>query len=226
VIVVVGVPGWRSGDDAGPDGPSARIALAAAAAGAAVELVGRVGDDRDGDDLLLALSRAGVGHAAVLRDPGRPTPRIAAIAQPDVEADPIVRDKAAPRSEGMSTAPRLDASDLELGLRYLQDYRVLVAADAVSDDALQTIVDASEYAGAHLVVVAAAQPTTDLLPSAATVLLRPPEDDGPFATLVGTYAAALDRGERADVAFRAAIASAGWESAQEDDPATTPGRAT
>src|SRR4051812_42332685 len=88
MVVVVGVPVWRAGEARGPDGMAARIAIAAATAGAAVELVGRVGDDPTGDALVLALSRAGVGHVAVLRDSGRETPVVQAPESPrDLAAD-------------------------------------------------------------------------------------------------------------------------------------------
>ena len=78
VIVVVGTPAWRAAEPAGPDGRACRVALAAAERGAAVELIGRAGDDPAGDAMLLALARAHVGHVALLRDPARPTPILAA----------------------------------------------------------------------------------------------------------------------------------------------------
>ena len=77
MIVVVGGLGWRQGDPAGPAGRACEVALAAAAAGARVEIVARAGDDATGDALMLALSRAGIGHVAVLRDPSHPTPILA-----------------------------------------------------------------------------------------------------------------------------------------------------
>ena len=69
MIVVVGTPAWRPTEPAAPAGLACGIALAAAAHGAAVELVGRTGDDPAGDALLIALAHAGVGHVARLRDP-------------------------------------------------------------------------------------------------------------------------------------------------------------
>ena len=60
----------------------ATVAMAVAAAGGRVELVGSVGDDAAGDAVAIGLARAGVGHAALLRiprlprlAPGRRTPR-------------------------------------------------------------------------------------------------------------------------------------------------------
>jgi hypothetical protein len=54
-----------------PGASAVAIAARAAAAGATVEAVGIVPDDSDGDRRLLQLSRAGVRHAAVLREPER-----------------------------------------------------------------------------------------------------------------------------------------------------------
>jgi hypothetical protein len=74
VIVVLGVPvlvGSPDGDRAG--GPAGAIATAIAAAGGSVQLAGKLGDDPAGDRVLLALAAAGVGHAAVLRDPAMGT---------------------------------------------------------------------------------------------------------------------------------------------------------
>ena len=68
VIVVLGPAGAgrRRGQSAGTAG---LIAMAARGAGGSVELVGSVGDDATGDEVVVALGRAGIGHAAVLRDP-------------------------------------------------------------------------------------------------------------------------------------------------------------
>src|SRR3954454_19508280 len=89
MVVVVGVPVWRAGEARGPDGMAARIAIAAATAGASVELVGRVGDDPTGDALVVGLAQAGVGHVAVLRDSGRETP---VVVPPDAAGDMAADD--------------------------------------------------------------------------------------------------------------------------------------
>jgi sugar/nucleoside kinase (ribokinase family) len=77
VIVVVGIPAWQPGPDDPAQGRAAglavEIARAAVAAGARVELVGKVGEDRSADLVMLDLSRAGIGHVAMLRDAGGPT---------------------------------------------------------------------------------------------------------------------------------------------------------
>ena len=126
VIVVVGRPALAAATAGGPDRPAgsvALIALAAAGAGAAVELVGAVGDDDRADALAVALGRAGVGHAALLRLAGATTPRW---------------------GDDAASWPRLDAADLDLGLRYVPECRVLVLAEplppAVRDVALEAAV--------------------------------------------------------------------------------------
>src|SRR5215212_7995950 len=77
MIVVAGSPAARlleSGAVAG--GLAATIAIAAAKDGAAVEIVGRVGDDGTGDAVLQDLATAGVGHVAILRTAAEATPLI------------------------------------------------------------------------------------------------------------------------------------------------------
>ena len=216
MIVVVGVPGWRAGEPATPAGLSALVAMAAAAAGASVELVGRVGDDAAGDALLIALSRAGVGHAAVLRDPAKATPVLARAGDDEGIAAEAPADEAP--ADG-SRGPQLDAGDLELGLSYLTDYRVVVVADPVSEATLRTIGEAAAYADVSLVVVSGPAVPASVLPTTATVLQAPDAGDAAaFAQLVAAYAVALDRGEPAESAFRAAVATAGWASAEADEP--------
>ena len=53
-------------------GMAQAIATAAARAGSPVQVIGIVGDGPEGDQLLLKLAEAGVGHAAVLRTLDRP----------------------------------------------------------------------------------------------------------------------------------------------------------
>ena len=100
MIVVVGRPGLDANDQL--DRPAALIALAARAAGAPADVVGAIGDDADGDRVTVALGKAGIGHAALLRDPSAPTPRPSTMAGPQ---------------------PRLDGQDVELGLAYLTEFR-------------------------------------------------------------------------------------------------------
>lgn len=206
---------------AAPAGRACSIALAAANRGARVELVGRVGEDAAGEALLLALARAGVGHAAVLRDPVHPTP-VVAPAPPD-DADQEGDEDVSPLGEAGPAVPpppdgpRLEGADVDLAIRYLEPSGVMVVADDVPADALAAAVEAGRYAGTRLVVLLAgsgpgAGTVPSGLPEDATVLVAPDADDeDAFARLVGAYAAALDGGADASAAFEAAAAE-GWEA--------------
>jgi len=194
VIVVVGRPALGAAAAAGrdrPAGPVAQIALAVAAAGASVELLGAVGDDDRADALAVALGRAGVGHAALLRLAGATTPRW---------------------GDGPATWPRLDAADLDLGLRYLPDCRVLVLAEPLPPAVREVALEAAAYHGAAIIaIVADDEPPDERLAQVATVLIAPDDAVSPFADLIGRFAAALDRGEAPGAAFRGAVEAVGWE---------------
>ena len=194
MIVVLGRPGLDADEAIG--GQAGRIALAAAQAGGRVELVGSVGDDANGDAVITELGRAGIGHAAVLRDPAGQTRRV-----DDSEAGPL---------------PRLDSADIDLGLSYLAECQVLVIAEALGADALRVASDAATYHDAALVVLAEAGTTPPVeLPETATVLEVPEEDSGAFPELVGRYAALLDSGRTPADAWRDALDEGGWEQATE-----------
>ena len=188
------------------------VAAGAAAAGGDVQLVGKTGEDPAGETALLDLARRGVGHVAVLRDAGRATPEL---------ADPAAADLAPFDEPDTSTAsadvaarepgPALDPADIELALRYLPDYRVLVVADALSNPALEVVLAASRWSGAALVILLAAGSEAPTLTSEATVIEAPEVDpDDAFASVVGAYAAALDRGEEPAEAFATASSAGGW----------------
>ena len=194
MIVVLGRP-LVTDSPAGqrPAGLAARIALAAAAAGGRVELAGSVGDDEAADAVAIGLARAGVGHAALQRIPAAVTPR-----------------------EGsLPGLPRMDARDVDLALRYLTAYRVLVVADALPAELeALAILEAAGYTGATIVaVVSSGGRVGPALADAATVLEAPEDALGPFAELVGRYAVGLDAGTAPAEAFAAATRSAGWEPA-------------
>ena len=221
MIVVVGGLGWREGDPAGPGGRACEVALAAAAAGARVEIVARAGDDPTGDALMLALARAGIGHVAVLRDPSHPTPRLPSRA-PATEDDPadlaaeVVASDAAEPQAASAAGPVLDAADVSLGLHYLTAFGVLVVTDDVPPPAIPVAVEAAGFAGAHLVLLVSGDPPSGgaalTLPPDATVLAVPADDEGAFATLVGTYAAAIDSGAEPAAAFAGAVGAVGGEA--------------
>jgi len=228
VIAVIGCPVYRGPEEGRPGavvGTPALVAEAAAAAGARVELVGRIGDDRAGDAILLALARRGVGHAAVLRDPARPT-RIA-VGRPDDDGEPLVPlagldaaeeagSRAATPSDTVGRAdpePSLEQGDVELGLRYVREYRVVVVAEALGDVLAREAADAAAFADAALVAVVPASVDVPAAFVGATVLAAPDADpDGAFAALVGRYAAALDAGLDPSLAFTEARVAGGWEA--------------
>lgn len=204
MIVVIGSPvGRRDGGRIEAAGTAAALARVAAAAGAEVQVVGRIGEDELGEGVILALARAGVGHVAILRDPGRPTAEAHPTADEEDADDPS--DDTRPPT-GLS----LDAADLELALRYLPDYRVVVVADDLDEPALATAIGAARWAGAQLIVIVAPGTRPTGLPPEATVLEAPAHDpDGAFAAVVGAYAAALDGGVGPAEAFASASGAAG-----------------
>jgi sugar/nucleoside kinase (ribokinase family) len=197
MIVVIGRPGLASATgSAGEEdlaGLPAAIAVEAAAAGARVELVGSIGDDPEGDRVAVWLGRAGVGHAALMRDPAGRT---------------LVADKPT------GPVPRLDERDVELALRYIADATVIVIAGSLPSDVLRVVVDAAGYHGATLVaLVEPGAPTDPALAEVATVLQAPAGVSPPFTVLVGRYAANLDGGSAPAEAFREAVRASGWEAA-------------
>lgn len=212
MIVIVGLPAWNPGPPPMPAGRACGIALAAAGAGASVELMGRIGDDPAGDTLLIALGRAGVGHVALLRDAARPT-LIHRLAETEGEElfEAALRNGHRPALDVDEGGPRLEPADVELGLRYLSAFDVLVVDDDAPIDVLPACLEAAAFAGARLVVlVRSPGGAPDGLPEDATVLVAPEEEGEAFPRLVGRYAAALDAGSGPEAAF-AAVAGDGWE---------------
>jgi sugar/nucleoside kinase (ribokinase family) len=206
VIVVIGNPMGRAADlGGGVDGVAVRTAIAAARAGATVQLVGKTGDDPLGDQVLIALAAAGVGHVAVLRDSAHPTP----IAVPDDDQAPAdaMLDAETERAVRVVPAdvadrPSLEPADVELALSYLPDQRVIIVAEPQPDQVIGVVSEAASYAGAALVVVVPAGGSAAV--DGALVVEAPPDDpDGAFGTMLGELAALLDGGASPDEAFRA-----------------------
>lgn len=210
MIVVLGRPRvYRPEPDGelAPGGLAVELALAAARAGVEVELVGAIGDDPEGDRIVVELGRAGVGHAALMRDPATRTP--------------IVGQPREARS-----LPRLDAPDVELGMRYQHECRVLVIGAELEPGALAAAQEAAEFHSAAVVMVAAAGTVNpESLGPAVTLLERPAAedeesvedavvvaaDDADFGAFVAEYAVRLDRGENPAGAFAAALGDSAWE---------------
>jgi hypothetical protein len=222
VIVVIGQP-VLTFVDGNPvaTGSAARIALAAADRGAAVQLIGKVGEDPDGEALVLALAQGHVGHVAVLRDAAHRTPMLAAETEsgPEQVADvdePMTSGEAqlVPATHG--DRPALDAGDVELGLRYLTEFRVVVVADGLDQAALRVAADAAGWNDGTLVtLVPDGEREPAGLPPDVIVLGAPPTDpDGVFDRLVGQLAAAIDAGADPHAAFREAVEGTGWEPAE------------
>jgi ribokinase len=207
MIVVVGTPAWRTSEPAGPAGRACEIAISAAAAGSRVEVVGRVGDDPTGDALLIALARASVGHAAVLRDPARPTRSL-------VEVDPA-EPVMASVSEG-AEGPALRGPDVALGLRYLSTFDVVVVTDGIGPDVVTAALEAASYAGARPVVLVAQGSDAPDLPANAVALGAPDDDAGSFGMLVGRLCAELDRGATPEAALASALGEAAWSPVAGD----------
>jgi hypothetical protein len=174
--------------------------------------VGRAGDDAAGDALVLALSQAGVGHVALLRDAARPTPTIGSL--PD-DVGAAGDSPAGSRDEGVEAipGPTLDAADVGLGLQYLTEFEVVVVTDDVPQAAWAVCTDAAAFTGARLLVlVPPGARVGGELPTDATVLAVPDgTDEGAFAGLVGVYAAGLDEGVAPGPAFAGAVDAVGWE---------------
>jgi hypothetical protein len=178
-----------------PAGPCVAIARAAVAAGARVELVGSIGDDAEGDAVVVGLARAGVGHAALLRDPAARTPHAAR-----------------PRA---GILPRLDRDDIELGLGYLLDFSVLLLAELLDPEAEAAALDAAAFRAAEVVAVLphGTRPG-ERLAATATVFEAPADSGGAFAAMVGRYAAEIERGAAPADGFARAAAQTGWERRQ------------
>jgi hypothetical protein len=216
VIVVIGQPYLReSGQGPALDGSAARIAIAAAEQGGDVELVGTAGEDDAGDHVALALARAGVGHVALLRKAGQKTPLV--IDELVERAGPV--DPASdPREHTLERVSLVDAGDIELALRYLTDFSVLVLAVSADPDLARVVTAAASWGDAGLILVV---PTGDAIPDglpADAIVFEAPETDpdGVFAMMVGSFAAALDDGSEPAAAFRASVEGAGWTPAPTD----------
>jgi sugar/nucleoside kinase (ribokinase family) len=217
VIVVIGSPlvgltetGLRAA------GLASGIARAAAAAGAEVQVVGKVGEDPGGDAVLLDLAAGNVGHVAILRDPSRPSPAIEPAPTDEPTFDEVDGETST-ADDGDSTTVAaglsLEPADIELALRYLPDYRVLVVADSLAEPSLQVALAAASWNGAALVIIVPAGSKQTPAGDDATVIEAPPTDpDDAFAGIVGAYAAAIDRGEEPAEAFASASSTLGWSA--------------
>ena len=200
MIVVVGLPAYADSPDGEKcaGGLVVEVAAAARRRGAQVELVGKVGNDGAGDAVVVSLGRLGIGHAALLRDPVRPTPVLVADASNDVEVD-----EDAPAA---LTFLR-DAFGFEETFRLaMKDGRIGHAQVNLGESVLFLA-----FAGARLIVLLPAGSPPPPVPAEATVLEAPLDDDGSFGRMVGVFAGALDAGLDPAAAFNEAVSASGWE---------------
>jgi hypothetical protein len=218
MIVVVGLPAYADSpdDEACAGGLAVEVAAAARRRGSAVELVGKIGNDGAGDAVVVALGRLGIGHSALVRDPVRPTPVLAAAAEDDETAEvdaEVPGPRLLPADPG--ARPALEAADVELALRFLPQASVIVLVDAIGEAAIAAGAAGAAFGGARLVVLVPAGQEARGLPADATVLETPADDDGSFGRLVGGFAGALDAGVDPGPAFAEAVATSGWEPIPE-----------
>ena len=133
LIVIIGSPtallGKGGGHQAG--GLAVRVAAELVRRGERVELVGRVGADAAGDQAILSLSRDGIGHVALLRDPAHVTP-------------------AGNAAHGIS----VDAGDAQLGLRYLTSFTTVLLIDPLDASVVRQVTEDASFVGAQVIIVA------------------------------------------------------------------------
>ena len=112
-------------------GLAIRVAAELVRRGERVELVGRVGADAAGDQAILSLSRDGIGHVALLRDPALITP-------------------AGDAARGIP----VDAGDVQLGLRYLTSFTTVLLIDPLDSSVVRQVTEDASFVGAQLIIVA------------------------------------------------------------------------
>jgi hypothetical protein len=184
VIVVVGRPGLAA--DGRVSGLAADVALAAAAAGARVEIVGSIADSAEGDAAVVELGRAGIGHAALLRE--LPGSRVNLDA-----ADIELALRYLTECQVLVVAEPLAADAMQVVIDAAGYHRAALVVIAADDAAVP-------LAGADATVLAAPDTGEDAQGDA-------------FARMIATYAAALDGGRPQLDAWRDAVESTGWEAA-------------
>lgn len=188
MIVVIGSPlGRREADRVVAGGLASLVALEVAGAGRTVQVVGRIGDDAAADAVLQDLARGGVRHVAILRDPAHATPIVGSVAT----------------SAGR---PEIDGADVELALRYLTDFAVLIVTDASVASVVIVAAQAADWGESALMVVRPAGVDIPTSLPADAIVIEPADDesDGAFASRVGIVATGLDAGMDRETALRAA----------------------
>lgn len=104
----------------------------------------------------------------------------------------------------------MEPADLSLALRYLPGVDVVIGVE-LGADLRAALADGANFAGAHLVVVKAANGSASDDPATAveaTVLVAPASDpDSTFAGFVAAFAVRLDRGQVPADAWAATLAA-------------------
>ena len=152
-------------------------------------------------------------------NPARATPLERPLDEDDATpARPDAEEAASLATMDPVAGPAIDAADVDLGLRYLTEFGVVVVAEPARADVVAVVSEAADWAEARMVlVVAAGSAVPDGLPSDVIVFEAPDADpDGVFADLVGSFAAALDDGAEPADAFRASIGADGWTGVADD----------
>jgi hypothetical protein len=213
MIVVVGLPAYADGPDGEEcaGGLAVEVAAAAERRGGTVELVGKVGNDGAGDAVVVALGRLGIGHAALMRDPARPTPVLTEAPRDDSADAASDGPETVLLPEDPAARPALEAEDVELALRYLPQAGVIVLVDPFAESTVEAGIAGAAFSAARLIVLVPTGGASPSVPPETTVLEAPEEDDGSFGRLVGTFAGALEAGVDPAAAFQEAVATSGWE---------------
>jgi hypothetical protein len=145
---------------------------------------------------------------ALLRDAAHPTPLLTREGPSDGSASAMGSDDDVASIEPSDPAarPGLDAADVQLALRYLPDYRVVLLAEPQPDEIVSVVADAVAYAGATL-LVAVGPGWRGTAPDGALVVEADTSDpESRLAELLGTVAARVEQGATADEAMQEVLA--------------------
>lgn len=132
-----------TGSLVGTGGKGGNQAVAAARMGARVQLLGRVGEDRDGEAVLADLTAAGVGVSLVRRSPGAATGRAFVTVDDDGRNCIVV----APGANA-----EVSPDDVEVALRGAGPWSVVVLQAEIPLPTVQAAVAATASASARAVV--------------------------------------------------------------------------
>jgi ribokinase len=143
-----------------PGGKGANQAVAVARLGVPTQMVGRVGGDRFGQDLITSLEAAGVGCDRLLRDPST-TSGVAVIAVDDAGENHII---IIPGANG-----RVDQTDVERLQPILSAAKVLLLQLEIPLDTVTAAAQSAKAAGVTVILDPA--PAQDNLPAALYPLI-------------------------------------------------------